>query len=74
MLFILPGSKVTGDPKDKLKAIDFVGITFSTTAILLLLIPISGGGTYFLWSSPMAITVATLGSISTALFILRSRN
>lgn len=47
VLFILPGSKVTGDPKDKLKAIDLVGIKFSTIANLLLLIPISGGGTYF---------------------------
>jgi EmrB/QacA subfamily drug resistance transporter len=69
VLFILPGSKVTGDPKDKLKAIDFVGVTFSTIAIMLLLIPISGGGTYFLWSSPMVISMLTLGSISTIIFI-----
>lgn len=70
VLFILPGSKVTGDPKGKLKAIDFIGVTFSTIAILLLLIPISGGGTYFLWSSPMVIAMLTLGSISTVLFIV----
>lgn len=70
VLFILPGSKVTGEPKDKLKAIDFIGITLSTIAILLLLIPISGGGTYFQWPSPMVIAMLTLSSISTILFII----
>jgi hypothetical protein len=70
VLFILPGSSVTVDPKDKLKAIDFVGVAFSTIAILLLLIPISSGGTYFHWSSPMVIAMLIVGSVSTALFVV----
>jgi predicted MFS family arabinose efflux permease len=38
--------------------------------MLLILIPISGGGTYFEWSSPMVISMLTLGSLSAVLFIL----
>lgn len=67
---ILPKSVVTGDKKNKIRAIDFYGIIFSTSAILLLLIPVSGGGTYFLWASPMVISMITLGGICMVIFIL----
>jgi hypothetical protein len=66
----LPPSKIHGDLKTKIKAIDYYGIVSSSAAILLLLIPISGGGTYFEWSSPMAISMLTIGSISMVIFIL----
>ncbi|TVY53774.1 putative transporter C3H1.06c [Lachnellula cervina] len=66
----LPPSKVHGDMKAKVKSIDYYGIASSSTAILLLLIPISGGGTYFEWSSPMVISMLTLGSISMVIFII----
>ncbi|KAF4637646.1 hypothetical protein G7Y89_g431 [Cudoniella acicularis] len=49
----LPPSKVYGDLETKIKAIDYYGLAFSLAAILLLLIPISGGGIYFEWGSPM---------------------
>jgi EmrB/QacA subfamily drug resistance transporter len=70
VMFILPPSKVTGNAKDVAKAIDFWGILFSTTAIMLILIPVSGGGTYFPWSSPMVITMLTIGGISSVLFLI----
>ena len=66
----LPPSKVHGELKDKIRMIDYYGIATSSVAILLLLIPISGGGTYFEWDSPMAISMLTLGSISALLFVL----
>jgi predicted MFS family arabinose efflux permease len=66
----LPPSKVHGDMKTKVKVIDYYGVLFSSSAILLLLIPISGGGTYFDWDSPMVISMLTLGSICMILFIL----
>jgi hypothetical protein len=56
--------------KAKVRAIDYAGVAFSTSAILLLFIPLSGGGTYFDWDSPMVIAMLTLGSISMSLFIL----
>lgn len=55
--FTLPPSKVHGDLKTKARAIDYYGVAFSSSAILLLLIPISGGGTYFDWNSPMVISM-----------------
>lgn len=66
----LPASKVHGDMKVKVKAIDYFGIVSSSAAILLLLIPISGGGTYFEWNSPMVISMITLGSIMMVIFVL----
>lgn len=68
--FTLPPSKVHGQLQDKVKAIDGWGVVFSSAAIMLLLIPISGGGTYFVWSSPMVISMLTLGSISAVAFVI----
>lgn len=56
--------------KTKVKAIDFYGVAFSSSAILLLLVPISGGGTYFVWNSSMVISMITLGGICMIVFIV----
>jgi MFS family permease len=45
----LPPSKVSGDLRTKFKVIDYYGVLSSAAAILLLLIPVSGGGVYFEW-------------------------
>jgi len=60
----LPASKVHGDFQTKIRVIDYYGVGLSSAAILLLLVPISGGGTYFEWSSPMVISMLVLGSVS----------
>lgn len=70
VLLLLPPSNVTGDPKDKLKAIDIWGTIFSSIAIVLILIPVSGGGSYFEWSSPMVISMLSIGGVSAVLFII----
>ncbi|KUJ23010.1 MFS multidrug transporter-like protein [Mollisia scopiformis] len=70
VLFTLPPSKVHGDLKTKVRAIDYYGILFSSSAILLLLIPVSGGGTYFDWNSPMVISMLILGGICMVLFVV----
>jgi hypothetical protein len=66
----LPPSKVHGGLKTKVKVIDYYGVFLSSSAILMLLIPISGGGTYFAWDSPMVISMITLGGICMVLFVL----
>jgi MFS family permease len=68
--FTLPPSKVHGDLKTKLKVIDYYGVVLSSSAVMLLLIPISGGGTYFEWKSPMVISMLTLGGICMVLFVI----
>lgn len=68
---VLPPSDM---PKDglqiKLRKIDFAGIAFSSSSIILLLIPISGMGSYFMAQSPMVISMLTIGGICGVLFIL----
>lgn len=67
---VLPQSKVNGTMKEKLRAIDYAGVGTSAAAVLLLLIPISGGGTYFEWNSPMVISMLVLGSVCAIAFVL----
>lgn len=67
--FTLPPSKVHGDLKTKVKVIDYYGVVLSSSAVMLLLIPISGGGTYFEWNSPMVISMITVGGICMILFV-----
>ncbi|CAK7235290.1 hypothetical protein SEUCBS140593_009235 [Sporothrix eucalyptigena] len=52
------------------KNIDIFGTLTSSAAVIFLLIPISGGGAYYAWSSPMVITMLVLGVMFMALFII----
>ena len=68
--FTLPPSKVHGSTATKIRVIDYPGIVLVTAAIMLILIPVSGGGTYFEWSSPMVISMLTLGGICLVAFLI----
>lgn len=61
-------------PKIKFKAvskqIDYFGILTGSAAIILLLIPISGGGTYFRWESPMVIAMLAVGGTCMLAFLV----
>ena len=70
MACILPPSKMVGRTKDKLRTIDYWGVLASSIGLILLLIPISGGGTYFEWTSPMVISMLVLGSASMIMFVV----
>jgi MFS family permease len=67
---VLPPSRVNGTVKEKIKAIDYLGTIFSASAVMLLLIPISGGGTYFPWESAMVISMLVLGGICAIIFVV----
>jgi hypothetical protein len=56
--------------REKLRLIDYGGLVSSSSGIILLLIPISGGGAYFQWHSPMVISMLTLGSVCFAIFFI----
>lgn len=61
--FILPPSNESSklDFKTVTKKIDHWGIIFGSAAIVLILIPVSGGGSYFAWDSSMVILMLITG-------------
>ncbi|KKY17688.1 putative mfs multidrug transporter [Phaeomoniella chlamydospora] len=70
IIFLLPKGKVSAGAKEKLKLIDYWGVFFSTAATMLLLIPLSGGGSYFAWGSSMVISMMVLGGICLVIFMI----
>lgn len=68
--FLLPSKPRTAGLKESAAKIDYAGVLSSSIAVIFLLIPISGGGSYFSWSSPMVISMLIIGAGSFALFIL----
>lgn len=68
--FYLPSTMPKGNAKQQFKLIDWGGIITATIAIVLILIPLSGGGSYFSWSSPMTISMLAIGSLSLLAFLL----
>lgn len=70
--FLMPGN-VQKAPHSFLKDlyyIDWLGIGVSAIGIIFTLIPISGGGSYFQWESPMVISMFVVGGCAFILFIL----
>lgn len=70
--FILPTPKNAPPMSFKAvsKEVDWWGILAGSAAIILLLIPISEGGSYFRWESPTVIAMLTVGSGCMVAFIL----
>ncbi|KAL4919275.1 major facilitator superfamily domain-containing protein [Aspergillus aurantiobrunneus] len=66
--FLIPGSARKDSLQTNLKRIDYFGIIASSIGIIFLLIPISGGGSYFEWDSPMVISMLVIGGLSLAGF------
>ncbi|KAH0333137.1 MFS general substrate transporter, partial [Aureobasidium melanogenum] len=68
--FVLPPSKQSSklDFRNVIKKIDYWGILLGSAAIVLILIPVSGGGSYFAWSSPLVISMLAVGGICALAF------
>jgi MFS family permease len=69
--FILPPSKDSSklDFRTVARKIDHWGILLGSAAIVLILIPVSGGGSYFAWGSSMIISMLVIGSICALAFL-----
>jgi MFS family permease len=69
--FILPTPKdaPSVDFKAVSAQIDYWGIITGSIAIMLILIPVSGGGSYFAWSSPMVISMLVIGGCCMLAFL-----
>lgn len=66
---LLPSQTIPPEPlKVKLGKIDYMGVFFSSAGTILLLIPISGIGTQFPASSPMVISMLTIGGSFIVMF------
>lgn len=49
--------------KEKFQKIDYVGILTATLSLILLLIPISGGGSTYAWNSTLVIVMLVIGGL-----------
>jgi MFS family permease len=70
IVFFLPLKHRSGDYIEKMKKIDYGGIFLNIASTLLLLIPLSGGGVAYPWSSPFFVAATVTGVVLTILFVL----
>ncbi|OBA21474.1 MFS general substrate transporter [Metschnikowia bicuspidata var. bicuspidata NRRL YB-4993] len=56
--------------REKLKSIDYIGSFFAAASLILLLIPVSGGGSAYPWNSALVIVMFIVGGICFAIFLL----
>lgn len=56
--------------RESVRKIDWLGTLTSSIGIIFILIPISGGGAYFEWDSPMVIAMLAIGAVSLVLFVI----
>jgi len=70
LVFFLPLKHTSTGTLEKAKKIDFGGILLNIASTLLLLIPLSGGGVTYAWTSAFFIGVTLTGVVLTILFVL----
>jgi hypothetical protein len=70
IIFFLPLKHRSGDYLEKMKKIDYGGITLNIASTLLLLIPLSGGGVEYAWASAFFIAATVTGAVLAILFVL----
>lgn len=68
--WLLPQNKLSGNFLDKVRKVDFMGSFLSLVAVVCILVPISGGGTYYSWRSALVIAMLTVGSVLAIIFLL----
>ncbi|KAF9772190.1 hypothetical protein IL306_010116 [Fusarium sp. DS 682] len=68
--FYLPLKHRSGEYMEKIKKIDYGGIALNIASTLLLLIPISGGGVTYSWTSAFFIATVVISVFLAVLFVL----
>jgi MFS family permease len=68
--WLLPTKAPAAGLQESVKKIDYAGVLTSSIGVIFILIPISGGGSYFPWDSPLVISMLTIGGLSFVLFVL----
>lgn len=67
--WLLPTRAPAAGFQESVKKIDYAGVLTSSIGVIFILIPISGGGSYFPWDSPLVISMLTIGALSFVMFI-----
>lgn len=62
--FLIPNNARSDSFRKNIGRIDWYGVLASSIGIIFILIPISGGGSYFPWDSPMVISMLVIGGLS----------
>lgn len=70
ILFLLPLKHQSGDHIEKMKKIDYGGVVLNIASTLLILVPLSGGGVTYAWSSPFFIAATVTGFVLAVMFVL----
>lgn len=66
---LLPSAMPAGQGLAKARLVDWYGLVFGSVAIVFLLLPLSGGGSYFRWDSPMVLSMLVIGGVSVLAFL-----
>lgn len=56
--------------KEKFMKIDYIGIFFAAAGLILILVPISGGGSDYEWNSPIVIVMLVVGVALMVIFLI----
>ncbi|KAF5862219.1 hypothetical protein ETB97_011924 [Aspergillus alliaceus] len=67
---VFPSSGIVDNVWMKLRRVDWFGVCTSMLAIVLILIPVSQGGSAIPWNSPIVITMLTFGATLFAVFLM----
>ncbi|KAF4126881.1 transporter [Geosmithia morbida] len=70
VLLVIPPSQVSGSRREKLRAIDWLGLATSAAGLMMLLVPITSGGADLPWGSPVVISLLAAGSALVAAFVV----
>ncbi|PGH01162.1 hypothetical protein AJ80_09057 [Polytolypa hystricis UAMH7299] len=70
ILSAVPKTQVQGSIKEKILLTDFWGMILSLGAAIIILIPVSGGGSTYEWNSAIVISLLCVGGILVIVFIL----
>lgn len=68
--FLIPNNARKESFRKNVRRIDGWGILASSIGVIFVLIPVSGGGSYFRWDSPLVISLLTIGGCAMVAFVI----
>ncbi|KAI0024665.1 putative MFS transporter [Xylariomycetidae sp. FL0641] len=66
---LLPDKPPTATFRESAAKLDYAGVLLSSIGVIFVLVPISGGGAYFAWDSPLVISMLAIGGTALVAFV-----